>query len=100
MRIYACARTLALVTITKYVTSISAHSLLSAYFLTTYTYKRMRLITRVYGIINCFRKTSALPHNGGTESDEDSLADIEEEDISSLDELVQQINLDTSPKCK
>ena len=28
---------------------ISAHFLLSAYFLTVQTYKRMRLITRVYG---------------------------------------------------
>ena len=32
-------------------TFISAHPLLSAYFLTSYTYKRMRLITRVYGIL-------------------------------------------------
>ena len=30
-------------------TSISAYPLLSAYFLTTYRYKRMRLIIRVYG---------------------------------------------------
>ena len=30
-------------------TSISAYPLLSAYFLTTYAYKRMCLITRVYG---------------------------------------------------
>ena len=30
--------------------SISAHSLLSAYFLAVYSYKRMRLTTRVYGI--------------------------------------------------
>ncbi len=29
--------------------STSAYPLLSAYFLTTYRYKRMRLITRVYG---------------------------------------------------
>ena len=29
---------------------ISAHFLLSAYFLTVQTYKRLRLITRVYGI--------------------------------------------------
>ena len=34
--------------------SISAYPLLSAYFLTTYCYKRMRLITRVYG--NCWTK--------------------------------------------
>ena len=30
---------------------ISAHFLLSAYFLTVQTYKRMHLITQVYGII-------------------------------------------------
>ena len=47
-------------------------------------------------IINCFRKTGALPQDGETESDEDPFADIEEEDISSLDELVHQINPDTS----
>ena len=32
---------------------ISAHFLLSAYFLAAQTYKRMRLITRVYSIIYC-----------------------------------------------
>ena len=32
---------------------ISAHFLLSAYFLTAQTYKRMHLITRVYGICKC-----------------------------------------------
>ena len=47
-------------------------------------------------IINCFRKTGALPQDGETESDEDPFADIEEEDMSSLDELVHQINPDTS----
>ena len=30
---------------------ISAHYLLSAYFLTVYHYKCMRLITRVYGVL-------------------------------------------------
>ena len=37
-------------------TSISAYPLLSAYFPTTYAYKRMRLITRVYGM-----RASPLP---------------------------------------
>ena len=32
---------------------ISAHFCISAYFLTAETYKRMRLTTRVYGIV-CF----------------------------------------------
>ena len=45
-------------------------------------------------IINCFRKTGALPQDEETES-EDPFADVEE-DISSLDELVHQINPDTS----
>ena len=49
---------LVLATITMQVgvvyTSISAYPLLSAYFLTTYAYKRMRLITRVYStLIQC-----------------------------------------------
>ena len=47
-------------------------------------------------IINCFRKTGALPQGEETESEEDPFADIEEEDMSSLDELVCQINPDTS----
>ena len=46
---------LALATITMQVgvvnTSISTYALLSAYYLTTYAYKRMCLITRVYGIM-------------------------------------------------
>ena len=33
-------------------------------------------------IINCFRKTGAIPQDGETESDEDPFADIEEEDIA------------------
>ena len=47
-------------------------------------------------IINCFRKTGALPQDEETESEEDPFADIEEEDMSSLDELVCQINPDAS----
>lgn len=47
-------------------------------------------------IINCFRKTGALPQDVETENEEDPFADIEEEDMSSLDELVHQINPDTS----
>ena len=35
--------------VATYVYDLSAYPLLSAYFLTTYCYKRMRLITRVYG---------------------------------------------------
>ena len=46
---------LALATITTQVgvvnTSISAYPILSAYFLTTYAYKRMRLKNRVYGML-------------------------------------------------
>ena len=40
---------------------ISAYFLLSAYFLTAQSYKRMRLTTRVYGIVlpNRFPGTSA-----------------------------------------
>ena len=57
---------LALATITMQVgvvyTSISAYPLLSAYFLTTYAYKRMRLITRVYGNNSCLDCTM---HNWG-----------------------------------
>ena len=47
-------------------------------------------------IINCFRKTRALPQGEETESEEDPFADIEEEDMNSLDELVCQINPDAS----
>ena len=35
---------------------ISAHFFISAYFLTTETYKRMRLTTRVYGIQNVTKR--------------------------------------------
>ena len=47
------------------------------------------------GFINCFQKTGALPQDEETESEEDPFADIEG-DISSLDELVCQINPDAS----
>ena len=48
-------------------------------------------------IINCFRKTGSLPQNGETESKEDPFADIEDEDdMSSLNELVRQIDPNTS----
>ena len=55
---------LALATITMQVgvvnRSISAYPLLSAYFPTTYAYKRMRLITRVYGTL--FDMYSLITH--------------------------------------
>ena len=62
----------------------------------------LRLLTQSGGLRRhgkqyyCFRKTGALPQDWETESDEDPFADIEEEDMSSLDELVHQINPDTS----
>ena len=43
-----------------------------------------------------FPKTGALLQGEETESEEDPFTDIEEEDMSSLDELVCQINPDTS----
>ena len=48
-------------------------------------------------IINCFRKTGSLPQNGETESEEDPFADTkDEDDMSSLNELVRQIDPNTS----
>ena len=44
---------------------------------------------------SCIQKTAALPQDEETES-EDPFTDIEEEDMSSLDELVCQINPDAS----
>ena len=56
---HRCLVALALVTTTMQVcvvnTSISTYSLLSAYFLTTYTCKRMHLMTRAYGIVGFHR---------------------------------------------
>ena len=44
-------------------------------------------------IINCFRTTGALPQDGETDSEE---AGVEEEDTSSLEDLVHQFDPDTS----
>lgn len=48
-------------------------------------------------IINCFLKTGALPPEE-TENEEDPFVDIEEENMSSLHELVHQIDPNTSAK--
>ena len=37
------------------VTYIGAYRLLSAYYLSTYCYKRIRLLTRFYGMVYCIR---------------------------------------------
>ena len=44
-------------------------------------------------IINCFKKTGALPED--RESEEDPFADLEEDDICQ-EELVHQLNPDTT----
>ena len=46
---------------------IGAYHLLSTYYLSTYCYKRMRLLTRLYGMWPYLRKPAMLPMNAKVE---------------------------------